>query len=164
VGKKFAENLQTFFSAPHAGEPVMNQSNPHGMFQICSGTQKIACNDFSPHQFYHLPLCYQFSTYVRQRGCSLPGPEQPYPSAGHVVLEHVGHPAVGAAIGLGLLGLGYIYKDNRSGLAGLAVLIAVFAAFGVAEARVAILRPSPSVRIRVPLQPNWRSICVSVGA
>ena len=88
------------------------------MFQICSGTQKIACNDFSPHQFYHLPLCYQFSTYGRQRGCSLPRPEQPYPSAGHVVLEHVGHPAVGAAIGLGLLGLGYFYKDNRSGLAG----------------------------------------------
>jgi hypothetical protein len=48
--------------------------------------------------------------------------------------EHFGNPAVGAAIGLGLLGLGYFYKDNRSWLAGLAVLIAVFAAFGVAEA------------------------------
>jgi hypothetical protein len=62
--------------------------------------------------------------------------------------EHVGHPAVGAVIGLGLLGLGYFYKENRSWLAGLAVLLAVFAAWGIAEAL------HHTVRLRGPVLPT----------
>ena len=50
------------------------------------------------------------------------------------VFGYFGRPAIGAVIGLGLLGLGYFYKDNRSRLAGIAILVAVFVAFGLAEA------------------------------
>ncbi len=50
------------------------------------------------------------------------------------LLEYFGRPPIGAMIGLGLLGLGYFYKDYRSRLAGIAIVIAVLVAFGLAEA------------------------------
>ena len=64
------------------------------------------------------------------------------------LLGYFGHPAVGIAVGIGLLGLGHFYKNDRWRLTGLAVLIAVCATVGIAEImkRVPVLsaRPAPA--------------------
>ncbi len=49
-------------------------------------------------------------------------------------LEYLGHGAVGGMIGLALLGYGYFYKNHRIRQAGIAVLIALAVAGGVAAA------------------------------
>jgi hypothetical protein len=79
--------------------------------------------------------------------------------------EHFGNPAVGAAIGLGLLGLGYFYKDNRSWRAGVAVLIAAFAAWGIAEAvKHAVQLPDLPFPTTLGLPSGRTSVAFSVAS
>ena len=47
-------------------------------------------------------------------------------------MEYLGHGAVGSTIGLALLAYGYFYKDSRMRQAGVAVLIALMVAAGIA--------------------------------